>query len=52
MSSHKVKDSAYFYARPDVYGIEFIHAQFVTHRFARHVHDYVDQIVKGLSLHP
>ncbi len=40
MSFHRVQDKAEFYARPDVYGIEFIHAQFITHRFARHVHDY------------
>lgn len=26
--------------RPDVYGIEFIHANFVKHRFSRHVHEY------------
>jgi AraC-like DNA-binding protein len=29
-----------FNKRPDVYGIEFIHAKFVTHRFSRHLHDY------------
>jgi AraC-like DNA-binding protein len=29
-----------FYTRPDVYGVEFIHANFVRHRFSRHVHDY------------
>src|SRR4051812_37183900 len=29
-----------FYSRPDVYNIEFIHANFVRHRFARHVHEY------------
>jgi AraC-like DNA-binding protein len=29
-----------FYTRPDVYNIEFIHANFVRHRFARHVHEY------------
>jgi AraC-like DNA-binding protein len=34
------QDNAQFYTRPDVYGLEFIHAKFVTHRFARHVHDY------------
>jgi AraC-like DNA-binding protein len=29
-----------YHQRPDVYGIEFIHASFVKHRFARHVHEY------------
>jgi AraC-like DNA-binding protein len=29
-----------FDKRPDIYGIEFIHANFVTHRFSRHLHDY------------
>jgi AraC-like DNA-binding protein len=29
-----------YHKRPDVYGIEFIHANFVRHRFSRHVHDY------------
>src|SRR5260221_10218950 len=40
MGSHKGQDKAQVYARPDVYGIEFIHARFITHRLARHVHDY------------
>jgi AraC-like DNA-binding protein len=29
-----------FHQRADVYGIEFIHANYVKHRFSRHVHDY------------
>jgi AraC-like DNA-binding protein len=29
-----------FYKNANVYGIEFIHANFVKHRFSRHVHDY------------
>ncbi len=29
-----------FHKRSDVYGIEFIHANFIKHRFSRHVHDY------------
>jgi AraC-like DNA-binding protein len=29
-----------FYTRPQVYGIPFIHASFVTHAFPWHVHDY------------
>lgn len=29
-----------FYRRTDLYNLEFIHAQFVTHRFARHEHEY------------
>lgn len=29
-----------FHKCPPVHGIEFIHANFVTHRFSRHVHDY------------
>jgi AraC-like DNA-binding protein len=33
-------EHAQYYSRPDVYGLQFIHARFVTHRFARHVHDY------------
>lgn len=35
-----VKENAHFYTRPDVYDIAFIHATFIKHRFARHVHDY------------
>ena len=31
---------AHFYTRPQVHGIEFIHAAFVTHSFPWHVHEY------------
>jgi AraC-like DNA-binding protein len=34
------KEESQYYARPDVYGLEFFHATFITHSFARHVHDY------------
>lgn len=35
-----MKESVQYFNRPDIYGLEFIEATFVTHRFARHVHDY------------
>jgi len=35
-----LKESVQYFKRPDIYGLEFIEATFVTHRFARHVHDY------------
>lgn len=38
--SKNLKESVNYYNRPDIYGLEFIEATFVTHRFARHVHDY------------
>jgi AraC-like DNA-binding protein len=40
-----------FYRRTDLSNLEFIHAQFVTHRFARHAHDYyvVGMIQAGLQ---
>lgn len=31
---------ARLYTRPDVYGLEFLHANFVRHRYPRHVHDF------------
>ena len=31
---------AHLYSRPDVYGLEFLHANFVRHRYPRHVHDF------------
>jgi AraC-like DNA-binding protein len=34
------KEWVSYHKRADVYGIEFIHANFVRHRFSRHVHDY------------
>src|SRR5258708_27488583 len=30
----------HFHKSSDVFGIEFIHANFIRHRFSRHVHDY------------
>lgn len=36
----QTKEESHYYARPDVYGLEFFHATFITHSFARHVHDY------------
>ena len=40
-----------FHKSSSVYGIEFLHANFVTHRFSRHVHDYfvVGIIESGLQ---
>lgn len=43
-----MKEEANFYSRPDVYGLQFLHAQYVNHKFARHVHDYfVLGIIEG-----
>jgi AraC-like DNA-binding protein len=43
-----MKEKANFYSRPDVYGLQFLHAQYVNHKFARHVHDYfVLGIIEG-----
>jgi len=43
-----MKEQANFYTRPDVYGVQFLHANYVNHKFARHVHDYfVLGIIEG-----
>src|SRR5438128_12047210 len=31
---------AHLYHRPDVHGLEFLHANFIRHHYARHVHDF------------
>jgi len=33
-------EQAHFYHRPDVYGLDVLHASFVRHRYPRHVHDF------------
>jgi AraC-like DNA-binding protein len=44
-------EQAHFYSRPDVYGIELIHAVYVRHRFARHAHEHyvIGMIERGLQ---
>ena len=43
-----MKEEATFYTRPDVYGVQFLHANYINHKFARHVHDYfVVGIIEG-----
>lgn len=46
-----MEESVSYFNRPDIYGLEFIEATFVTHRFARHVHDYyaLGVIEKGVQ---
>ena len=34
------KEHSKYYSRADIGGLEFIEATFITHRFARHYHDY------------
>jgi AraC-like DNA-binding protein len=34
------KEWSQFYTRPNLYDLSFLHADFVNHAFARHVHDY------------
>lgn len=44
-------EQAQFYSRPDVYGLELIHAVYVRHRFARHAHEHyvIGMIESGLQ---
>ena len=41
---------ARFYKRPQIYGIELIHAAFITHAFPWHVHDYFAiGVIEGIA---